>query len=189
MFHLWPDGFLSSHLSLIIVDMNHNIYTYYSICFNGDQACGCRIISTSSLPLQLFSHCIYFIFFTPSSWLPPSPPALSVRCVCRALTLHSAASGIVGKLHRLLKIEQTATLWAIFLLGWSRRSRRTRWGGGGPKARFMVKISCELRRQKTNIGLSSRVKCEHVVIVLDYIYSYKIYLGCSHSEACSCYPP
>lgn len=38
-------------------------------------------------------------------------------CLSSTQPLHSAASGIVGKLHRLLKIEQAATLRAIFLLG------------------------------------------------------------------------
>lgn len=90
-------------------------------------------------------------------------------CLSSTQPLHSAASGIVGKLHRLLKIEQAATLRAIFLLGRGVGGAGERGGGGWPKAHFMVKISCELRRQKTNMGSSSPVRREHVLL-LGYIY-------------------
>lgn len=45
--------------------------------------------------------------------------------------LHSAASAIVGKLHRLLKIEQPATLQDIFFFSPGEEE------GRGPKAKMM----------------------------------------------------
>lgn len=119
---------------------------------------GIKPVDVASLVLQLCLFSFSLIARTSSFSLHPleslTPRSLCQMCLSSTQPLHAAASGIVGKLHRLLKIAQTATLWAIFLLGWSRRSRRTR--RGGPKSHFMVKIRCELRRQKTKTTVTKQ---------------------------------
>lgn len=65
----------------------------------------------ASQPLLFYLMCLIFLT------LFSLPPSLSERVLSSTQPLHSAASGIVGKLHRLLKIEQASTLQAIFLLG------------------------------------------------------------------------
>ena len=84
---------------------------------------------------------------------PPSPPPC-FPYLCSTQPLHSAASAIVAKLHRLLKIEHAATLRAIFpalylylplsLSGESARSRV-----GGVRCLWHIsqcRKSCDLRQ-------------------------------------------
>lgn len=133
------------------------------------------IISASALPPQLLSHFMFFIFLAPSSLtpsLPPSLPALSDRCVCRALSPCTLQRLVLWVNYiAFLKIEQAATLRAIFLLGRRRRRRTKKRGGTWPKAHFMLKISRELRRQKTTTGVQAA------------LYLCEMGTCCSHSHS------
>lgn len=73
-------------------------------------------------------HVLHLSFSTLLDFLP----LLSVRQMRLSSTqpLHSAASAIVGKLHRLLKIEQPATLQDFFFSPGEKEGR-------GPKAKMM----------------------------------------------------
>lgn len=74
-------------------------------------------------------HVLHLSFSTLLDFLP----LLSVRQMRLSSTqpLHSAASAIVGKLHRLLKIEQPATLQDFFFFSPGEEE------GRGPKAKMM----------------------------------------------------
>lgn len=76
-------------------------------------------------------HVLHLTFSTLLDFLP----LLSVRQMRLSSTqpLHSAASAIVGKLHRLLKIEQPATLQDFFFFFFSPGEEE----GRGPKAKMM----------------------------------------------------
>lgn len=89
------------------------------------------VVSSSSalLPLQLLSRCTYFVFLTPS-FSTPSPSPL---CQMDVSVEHSAASGIVGKLHRLFKNRPGSHTAGHFS-----PEVEVEWGGWWPEALFHV---------------------------------------------------